>query len=285
MPTIGEVSKKLYEELKPFEITAQDIRLLIMHDEGFQDQIDVIINKDQEMKHFSMLEQQVERLKNNEPIEYVINETNFLMRKLYVDNNVLIPRSETEELVALISETIPDYFDPRNILVLADIGTGSGCIALALKDAFPSWVVIGSDIEEKALEVAKTNFATSHDGIEALHGDALEPFIKEDIKLDIIVSNPPYILNKEDAQASVRDFEPASALWMEKGKSVYEKIFDNYKKVKRGTLLMFFEISPDLEGWLVEIMKDKLEDYEYQFFKDMNGFTRFLMIELKYLPD
>jgi hypothetical protein len=105
--------------------------------------------------------------------------------------------------------------------------------------------------------------------------------IENNINLDIIVSNPPYILNQEDAQASVRDYEPASALWLDKEHSVYESIFRDYKKVKKGSLFMAFEISPDLEMWLEDLMKKYLEDYSYEFAKDLNGFTRFLYIFLK----
>jgi methylase of polypeptide subunit release factors len=79
----------------------------------------------------------------------------------------------------------------------------------------------------------------------------------------------------------VRDYEPASALWLDKEHSVYESIFRDYKKVKKGSIFMAFEISPDLEMWLEDLMKKYLEDYTYEFAKDLNGFTRFLYIFVK----
>ncbi|MCH3909631.1 MAG: peptide chain release factor N(5)-glutamine methyltransferase [Bacilli bacterium] len=281
MPTIDEAIKKAYQEGKKNGILPIDLRLLIMHDEGLSEPIEVLYKKDEEMKNYPLFLEQVQRLNNDEPVEYIINEANFLGRRLYVDHNVLIPRSETEELVANITENISDYYDARNYLVCADIGTGSGAIALALKDAFPNWIIVASDISEPALEVAKRNITESGSSIETYLGDALNPYIEKKTNLDIIVSNPPYIIDKDSAQSSVRDFEPSSALWMEKGKSVYESIFKDYKKVKRGSLLMCFEISPDLQDWLIEMMKKYLEDYEYRFIDDLNKLTRFLFVYCK----
>jgi release factor glutamine methyltransferase len=225
--------------------------------------------------------EQIERLKKDEPVEYIIHEADFLGRHLYVDERVLIPRSETEELVSHISEKIGDFYDPRNYLVCADIGTGSGAIALALKDAFPNWLLVASDISSDALAVAQKNFKDSGLAIDSYLGDALTPYIEHKLNLDILVSNPPYIRDPKDAQASVRNFEPAQALWLEEGNSVYDKVFRDYQKVKRGSLYMAFEISPDLEEWLKTLMSRYLKDYEAEFVKDLNGLTRFLFVYLK----
>lgn len=281
MPTIDEALKSAYAECKPFDILARDLRVLIMANEGFHDQIDVIFYKDKEMKKYDLFRSQVERLKNNEPVEYVIGEAEFLQHRLYVDNRVLIPRGETEELVSLISERISNYFEPRQYLVAADIGTGSGCITIALKESFKNWMIYPTDISPDSMEVAKINFAKEGTRCEPLIGDALEPFIEKKMNLDIIVSNPPYILNEEDAQDSVKDFEPARALWMNKEKNVYKSIFENYRKVKKGCLFMAFEISPDIVDYLTDLMKKNLSDYEYEFVNDLNGLTRFLIVFCK----
>jgi release factor glutamine methyltransferase len=281
MAKVGAVYDKALAEGKPFEVLSADVRLLICHDEGYLEQIDVIMNRDKEMLHEADFWSQFDLLKKGEPVEYILHEASFLRHRLYVDERVLIPREETEELVADITERISDYYDPRNFLVCADIGTGSGAIALALKEAFPNWVLLASDISEGALAVAKKNFADAGLRIETLEGDALQPYIANRTALDILVSNPPYILNKEDAQASVRDYEPASALWLDKEKSVYESIFRDYEKVKKGSLFMAFEISPDLQGWLMELMKRYLKDYDYEFAEDLSGLTRFLFVNCK----
>lgn len=281
MPTIGEVLKEQYDLAKPYGIMAMDLRILIMHNEGFEEQIDVMFSKEKEMKHPALFREQVQRLIKGEPVEYILGEADFLGSQLKINENVLIPRSETEELVAGITERIGNYYDPRNYLVAADIGTGSGCISVGLRKSFGNWLLIASDISPKALEVAKENFDRYNVRAQVFEGDALTPYIENRINLDIIVSNPPYILNEEDAQQSVRDFEPASALWLDKENSVYESIFRDYKKVKKESLFMAFEISPDLEFWLEDLMKKYLEDYTYEFAKDLNGFTRFLYIFVK----
>lgn len=281
MPTIGEAIKEAHALYKAQDVSAQDLRYLAMVNEGFEEPIEVLFAKDKEMKHYSLFMEQAKRLAQNEPVEYIVGTASFLRHNLKVTRDVLIPRGETEELVSLISERVSDYYDPRNYLVVADIGTGSGCIPIGVHDSFPNWLLLASDISPKALEVAKSNFEKENVHVQTFCGDALKPYIENKINLDIIISNPPYILSPLDAQASVRDFEPASALWLKKGESVYESIFRDYKRVKKGDLLMFFEISPDLEEWLKDIMAQYLENYTYTFTKDLNGDTRFLLVHLK----
>ena len=260
MPTIGEAIKEAHALYKSKDVSAQDLRYLVMVNEGFEEPIDVLFAKDKEMKKYALFMEQAKRLSNNEPVEYIVGTASFLRHNLKVSKDVLIPRGETEELVSLVSERVGDYYDPRNYLVVADIGTGSGCIPIGIHDSFPNWLLLASDISKRALEVAKSNFEKEGVHVQTFCGDALKPYIENKINLDIIVSNPPYILSPSDAQESVRDFEPASALWLKKGESVYESIFRDYKQVKKGSLLMFFEISPDLEEWLKDLMKQYLED-------------------------
>lgn len=281
MPKIGEIYSEQVAICKKFDILSADLRILIAHNEGFAQQIDVIYHKDDEMKHPNLFLSQVDRLKQGEPVEYIIQESQFLGMNLFVDKNVLIPRGETEELVALLSQKVSEYFDPRNFLVVADIGTGSGAIVLGVKSSFPQWVCLASDIEEGALKVARKNFARYNISVQTECGDALEPYIKNSTKLDIIISNPPYIRDPNDAQQSVRDFEPASALWLKEDNDVYEKIFKEVYQVKKGALLMAFEISPDLVDHLKGLMESYLHDYEYEFLEDLSGLTRFLFVYLR----
>ena len=278
MPSILSVYSNALEQGKEKGVLSSDLRTLIAYDNGFASPIDTLYNRDKEMQNLPLFELQFARLLEGEPVEYIINEATFLQHKLYVDNNVLIPRGETEELVACISERIMDYYDPRNYLVCADIGTGSGAIALSLKSLFPNWIVLASDISQGALDVAKRNFDNYGERVETLLGTSLKPFIDGNMNLDIIVSNPPYIKNKDEVQDSVKRYEPESALYLEEGKSVYEDIFRDYKKVKKGTLFMAFEIGYDLEDYLTQLMKQYLEDYEFEFVDDLNGLRRFLFV-------
>ena len=281
MPKIGDLYKQQYELCKQFGVLSADLRILIAHNEGFEQQIDVIYHKEDEMKHPSVFLSQCERLRKGEPVEYIINESQFLGKNLYVDKNVLIPRNETEEMISYLSQKVSSYFDPRNYLMVGDIGTGSGAIILGVKSLFPNWVCAASDIKEEALKVAKKNFDRYSIQVDTRLGDALDPWIKDNTKFDILISNPPYIMHKEDAQQSVIDYEPDSALWLTKENDVYEKIFRDVYKVKRGALLLVFEISPDLVNHLNQLMEKYLHDYEYEFIKDLSGFDRFLFVYLK----
>jgi release factor glutamine methyltransferase len=278
MARIYDVYSKALAEGKSWGVLSADIRLLIAHDEGFPKPIDVLFHKDEEMRREDLFRLQFDRLRKGEPVEYIINEATFLEYRLYVDRRVLIPRPETEELVAALTERIDDYYDPRNYLVCADVGTGSGAIAIALKSFFPKWVLVASDVSQDALDVAQINFQKTSVRVQTLLGPSLQPYIDNKINLDIIVCNPPYILKKEDAQPSVRDYEPASALWLEKPHSVYEDIFLNYKRVKKGALLMAFEISPDLVDWLKDLIRKELTDVECVFLKDLSDQIRFLFV-------
>lgn len=281
MRKIFDVYMEALNKGKDHNILSQDLRLLIAADMGYSEPIDTLFHKDDDFTAEPLFWNQFERLLRDEPVEYILNECKFLDFKLYVDPRVLIPRMETQELVANLTERIDEYFDPRNYLVVADIGTGSGCLAIALKRYFKNWLVSASDASKEALEVAKKNVESLAPSIRLLYGNSLQPYIDENMAIDLIVSNPPYILNKDDVQPSVKNFEPASALYLEKENSVYEDIFRDYKKVKKGSLLMCFEIGYDLKDYLVGLMEKYLEDYEYEFIDDLNGLSRFLFVFCK----
>ena len=280
MPKVRDVSKTSLEKGREYGIFSSDIRVLLAKELNLISPADVLLHMDDEIPADSPYFSNFARLLKGEPVEYIVQQAKFLQYPLYVDNRVLIPRGETEELVANISELIYDYYDPRNYLVVADIETGSGCIAIGLKSIGKNWIVTASDVDEGALEVAKKNFDDLGFRIQTLHGPSLKPYIDARMNLDIIVSNPPYILNDDEVQESVKQYEPHKALYLDKNNSVYEDIFRDYKKVKKGTLLMCFEIGYDLEDYLTDLMDRYLEDYEYKFIKDLNGLTRFLFVFL-----
>ncbi|MDY5440754.1 MAG: peptide chain release factor N(5)-glutamine methyltransferase [Candidatus Enteromonas sp.] len=259
-------------------ILSQDLRVLIAADMGYSEPIDTLYHKDDEFTQESLFWEQFARLMKQEPVEYILHQCKFLDHKFYVDERVLIPRMETEELIANITERIDNYYDPRNYLVAVDVGTGSGCIAITLKSLFKNWLVSANDVSAGALEVAKKNAATYNSPIRFFEGSALQPYIKENMAVDIIVSNPPYIRNKDEVQTSVKDYEPETALYLDEDHSVYEEIFRDYKKVKKGSLLMCFEIGYDLKEYLEGLMEKYLEDYQYEFIDDLNGLPRFLFV-------
>ncbi len=278
--TIGEAYSIAVNKAKGKGFFSQDIRRLLVHHENLRDQLDVITEKNREMSNVEAFFSDLDRLLNDEPIEYIIGEAEFLTHRLKINEHVLIPRLETEELVSVFSERINEYFNPKNMLAVADIGTGSGCIAIAIKDAFPSFLVYASDVSKNALEVAKENIARSGKDIIVLEGNAIEPYISSGRKLDLIVSNPPYITEGEYVQPSVLNHEPASALFFHEESNVYKSVLESLDKVRNGPIVLFFEISPQLVDYLKQLMASTLSDYRFSFLEDSNGFVRFLVIDV-----
>jgi len=179
----------------------------------------LILNPDEiisENDHL-LFQNALEELKKERPVQYIIQSTEFLGLPLKVNENVLIPRPETEELVQWISKEIAQL--PKQELHILDIGTGSGCIAIALKKKFPKTHVYGIDISGEALQLAKENAKLNQADISFAVADILVqnelPF-NHDLKFDIIVSNPPYVreMEKEQMQSNVLGNEPSLALFV-----------------------------------------------------------------------
>lgn len=174
------------------------------------DRAEAYLHNEDEMKQDDRWNEVLGRLIKNEPVQYIFNKAPFFGMELFVDERVLIPRPETEELV----QRIIDRPRPESTLKVLDIGTGSGCIALALEKARPAWQIQACDVSVEALEVAQTNAETHHSNVRFFHcdiGDEASPIEA----IDIIVSNPPYIPTslKSELDANVRDHEPAIALF------------------------------------------------------------------------
>ena len=164
-------------------------------------------------KNIPNIEIILQKLRANEPIQYVFGHTEWMGLDLRVTPATLIPRPETAELVAWVLQMA----DRDKSLRVLDIGTGSGCIALALKKAAPRWQVTGVDISQEALEVAKENALRNHVAVNWLQLDILSGIADNLLPLsDVIISNPPYICDSErkDMAARVLDYEPHSALFV-----------------------------------------------------------------------
>lgn len=286
MPKLFDVYMQAIKEGAEHGVTSADIRICLAHILKYSTQIEVLLHKDEQFDecYQPVFHHYLKQLEMGVPVEYVINEATFLGHKLYVDNTVLIPRMETEELVANISERILDYYDPRNYLVCADIGTGSGCIAIALKTLFPNWVMLASDLSLLSLSIAKKNAEANGTKITFYDGPSLTPYIQNNIALDIIVSNPPYITDLSRVQSSVKNHEPSNALYLDPAHSVYEDVFRDIGKVKKNSLLVCLEIDDNLVDYLNGLMDKFLTPnyrYKKEYLKDLNGFVRFLFLFLE----
>ena len=188
---------------------AQAMGFLLLEEMCDLSQADVLIGKDDELgeKQVLNLQRAVDRLMKGEPIQYVIGHTDFCGLRVDVGRGVLIPRQETEELVAAV-----EGFTPRSIL---DVGTGSGCIALALKHRLKEAQVTAMDISKEALEIARGNAERLGLDIAFEQCDILNAQPQERI-YDLIVSNPPYVCEEErvEMEPHVLDYEPESALFV-----------------------------------------------------------------------
>lgn len=220
------------------------------------------------------------RLLNNEPLNYVLGYSYFYGYKLKVDENVLIPRVETEELTSLVLSKYDEYYKGQ-VINICDVGTGSGAIAIALNKEEKNLRVYASDISETALNVAEENALNNQCSIEFLQGSMLQPYIDRNLKFEILVSNPPYIKNNEDIESSVFDYEPHVALFGgEDGLDYYRQIFSQAKKIMKDNALLFFEMGYDQKERLSLLCKEYFPDCIVNVYKDINKKDRMLMLKL-----
>ena len=231
---------------------------------------DCIINSNQVLNksQLSKIKQIVAELKTNKPIQYILGETEFYSLKIKVNEHTLIPRPETEQLV--------DWILKENFVTALDIGTGSGCIPIALAKHTDA-KVLAIDVSEDALLIAEENAKNNEVEIDFIHQDILQTNSLQ--KVDLIVSNPPYVLEseKEKMQENVLDYEPELALFVEDKNPL---IF--YKKIaslaiaslnKNGKL--FFEINAKFGKETIEMLAD-IGFVNIELKKDMNDKYRMI---------
>ena len=216
-------------------------------------------------------------LKEGKPYQQILGETYFYGNKFFVDENVLIPRPETEELIELIENKLSHL--KKEKLKILDVGTGSGCISISLAKIFPNAEVSSIDISEKALNTAQKNADFHKVKINFIQKDYLTG--KLDEIYDIIVSNPPYIdvLEKEEISNSVKGFEPNIALFAPENRvlAFYEKIAqDSENHLKKGGSV-FLEINQKLGKETLQLFQDVLTKSE--LIKDLSENDRFVIGE------
>lgn len=226
-------------------------------------------------------EEGVKRLLKGEPLNYVLGYTWFYGYRFLTDKRVLIPRYETEELVAGILAKTDAEFPERASIAAADIGTGSGAIAIALVKEEPKLQMYAVDISADAIALAQRNAALNQANVEFRVGDLLAPLLYEKIKLDILISNPPYIPVNEKIDASVKDYEPAIALFGgEDGLAYYRLIFEKAHLVLKEHAFLAFEIGYDQRERLVALARSYFKTATIDVKKDINGKDRMLFITL-----
>lgn len=269
-----EVSK-YYEEAE-----ASSITYLLLEEFFDIRKQDVIIKKpvDLDKKDMEKTAATLKRIKNMEPIQYIIGKADFYGRKFIVNPAVLIPRPETEELVDLVLRENPD----RGIKVL-DIGTGSGCIAISLQLHLKDASVSGLDISVQALKVAEENALMNSASVRWMEKDILKDTLDLQ-ELDIIVSNPPYVRKKESKLMSknVLKYEPQIALFVpDKDPLVfYKKIIHQAQDLLRDSGKLYFEINEAYGQELKQFMENN-GFFDVDIFEDFQGKERMVRGHLR----
>jgi release factor glutamine methyltransferase len=276
--TIGKITEKFISELvelyPPEE--ARNIAYLAFEKKLGVKKHKVLIEKDREIEVYieKELMEILEELKTGKPIQYILGETEFCGLKFLVNGHVLIPRPETEELVYWIKENISPVSE------ILDIGTGSGCIAVALKHFLPDAEVYALDLSEKALEVAKENTFINNCEINFIKKDILKDKLSDLPQFDVIVSNPPYVTEMEKAQMhkNVLDFEPHSALFVPDDDPLlfYIRIVEIAKIKLNNECSLFFEVN---EQYSTNV-KNLLLEEGFRFVevrKDLQGKERMVL--------
>lgn len=242
-------------------------------------QLYLMMDEEVDEKLLKQFQDGMQRYMNGEPIQYINGKENFFSRDFIVNENVLIPRYETEELVENILYKIDDYFDDYSSIDLCDVGTGSGAIAITLALEEPKLNVVATDISEEALEVAKANASELDAQVTFYQGDMLEPLIDRQQKFDIFVSNPPYIPQDQEIESVVKDNEPHVALFGgNDGLYFYRKIFKDVRHVLKDRALLAFEMGFDQRELMSQAVEQYFPGIPYEIIKDINGKDRMLFI-------
>ncbi len=228
--------------------------------------------KENNLDETNLIKYQKELL-NNRPIQYIVGNVNFYGNIIEVNEDVLIPRYETEFLVEKTISLAKKYF-PQKIDIL-DLGTGSGCIAITLKKHLES-NIDALDISNKALSIARKNAQNNNVKINFLNKDIAT---YQEKQYDLIISNPPYISEEEEIMDLVKNNEPHIALYAkDNGLYFYKKIIDNLPLITKEKYLLALEIGYNQAIPITEYAKNKLKDINITVEKDLSNKDRYIFI-------
>lgn len=222
----------------------------------------------------------VKRRFSHEPLQYIIGFTEFMDCKIEVNPDVLIPRIETEQLVEIVLDKLPETKGQN--LHLLDIGTGSGCIPIAIKKKREGLICFGTDISELALQLAKLNAEKNDTDVDFFKGDIFDHSSLNIKNWDIIISNPPYITPEEktELEKQVIEYEPGLALFHEDPLSVYRSII---KFASKNNSLLFLECNDKTADKVQEIANQFYSESE--LLNDLDNNPRFVVAKGSHLVE
>ena len=223
---------------------------------------------------YKKYQEEVMALESGKPLQYVMGHVNFYGNQFHVDERVLIPRYETEELVENTIKLSKELFtEPVDIL---DLGTGSGVIGLTLENKLSTNSVDLIDISREALEVAKINGGKLKSKANYIESDFFEKVNK---LYDIIISNPPYIKDDEEIEEIVKNNEPHLALYAgEKGLDCYNKILKEAQFYMKEKAILAFEIGATQKDDIIELINKYMDNVEITCKQDLSGRDRMIFI-------
>ena len=241
------------------------------------ERVDYLLNKTQKLspEEVYFFENSLEKLSKNIPVQYITGQVNFCNLLIKVNSKVLIPRPETEELVHLVLNNHKE----DSLKEILDVGTGSGCIIIALKKTLPNTNCTAIDISKDAVRTAKANAVLNKVEIDFINKDILK-YENEEKSWDIIVSNPPYIpiSNKKYMHPNVLQNEPSQALFVENEEPLkYYKIISDFaiNHLKKNGKI-YFEIHEDFANDVVNLLSIK-KHFKSSVYKDFQGKKRFVV--------
>lgn len=255
------------------------IKILLMHFTNFN-QTKLVNNLDKAMpkeRYQAFLKAVDDYIVKDVPVQHITKEEVFFGHTFEVGPEAMIPRCETEELVAHTLEIIDQHFSNHQDLSLLDIGTGSGCLAITLSLEDSRISATATEISDKALALAKKNNEQLKADVQFVQGDLMQPVNGQ--KFDIIISNPPYIPNEEYVEPLVKDHEPHIALFGgEDGLDYYRKIIRDIQPKLKAHYLIAFEHAWDKSKTIKKMVKKELKDVQIIQKKDMQGKDRMTFI-------
>lgn len=286
MPTYKQVIRRYENELMEGDRDSNVPKVLFFHlAKKEPHELYLMMDEEVEPNLLKEFEEAMALYMKGYPVQYIKGVETFFGRDFKVNEDVLIPRYETEELVENILYAIDDYFDDYASIDLCDVGTGSGAIAISLKCEEERLNVVATDISEEALVVARENAKSLEADVTFYQGDMLQPLIDRGIKVDIFVSNPPYIPAEQEIESVVKDNEPHVALFGGKdGLYFYRKIFERAREVLKDRAILAFEMGFDQKEDMAKEVEHYFPNTPFEILQDMNGKDRMLFIYYNITP-
>ena len=258
MPTYRQVIRQYENRLAEKDRDSNVPKVLFYHFAHKEPhQLYLMMDEEVDADLLAQFEEAMDLYMQGYPVQYIKGVETFFGRDFVVNDKVLIPRYETEELVENILYHIDDYFDGDQPLDLVDVGTGSGAIAISLEREESRLRVYATDISEEALEVARENAQRLGAEVTFMQGDMLAPLIEKGLKFDIFVSNPPYIPVNQEIEHVVKDNEP---------------------HVLKDRAILAFEMGYDQREAMEKEVRHYFPEDDFVILKDMNGKDRMLFI-------